>query len=102
MHMCILMRMACALHVHRYDRIILSDLDLCMAEDPLPWLRRHAAAHFLAFNEMAKLRGYRGINCHLALLHPSELMARLVLEHAPHACTHNTCILTCMACAWHV
>lgn len=48
---------------YRYDRIILSDLDLCMAEDPLPWLRRHAASHFIAFNEMAKMRGFRGINC---------------------------------------
>ena len=53
-----------------------------MAEDPLPWLRRHASAHFLAFNEMAKLRGFRGINCHLALLHPTQVMARVVLDKA--------------------
>ena len=71
-----------AWNLTEYDRIILSDLDLCMAEDPLPWLRRHAASHFVAFNEMAKLRGYRGVNCHLALLHPSALMARVVLDKA--------------------
>ncbi len=65
-----------------FDRIILSDLDLCMAEDPLPWLRRHAAAHFVAFSEMAKMRGFRGINVHMALLHPSEVMGRLVLDKA--------------------
>jgi hypothetical protein len=65
-----------------FDRVILSDLDLCVAEDPLPWLRRHASAHFLAFSEMAKMRGFRGINVHLALLHPSELMARVVLDKA--------------------
>lgn len=53
-----------------------------MAEDPLPWLRRHASAHFIAFNEMAKMRGFRGINCHLALLHPSELLGRLVIDKA--------------------
>jgi hypothetical protein len=66
----------------QFDRIILSDLDLCIAEDPLPWLRRHARVHFLAFSEMAKMRGFRGINCHLALLHPSELMGRVVLDKA--------------------
>ena len=71
-----------AWNLTEFDRIILSDLDLCMAEDPLPWLRRHAASHFIAFNEMAKLRGYRGINCHLALLHPGPLIARIVLDKA--------------------
>lgn len=102
-----------AWNLTEFSRIILSDLDLCMAEDPLPWLRRHATSHFIAFNEMgmpahplssslrcrleaclniassslarhptAKLRGFRGINCHLALLHPSELMARVVLDKA--------------------
>ena len=40
---------------------------------------RHASSHFFAFNEMAKLRGYRGINCHLALIHPSDILARVVV-----------------------
>ena len=71
-----------AWNLTEYDRIILSDLDLCVAADPLPWLRRHATANFVAFNEMAKLRGFRGINCHLALLRPSELVARVILDKA--------------------
>ena len=65
-----------------FDRVLLSDLDLCMAEDPLPWLRRHAGAHFVAFSEMAKMRGFRGINVHMALLHPSEVLGRVVLDKA--------------------
>ena len=36
-----------AWNLTKYDRIILSDLDLCMAEDPLPWLREcHVAPEF--------------------------------------------------------
>ena len=31
---------------------------------------------------MAKMRGFRGINVHLALLHPSDVMARIVLDKA--------------------
>ena len=52
-----------AWNMTEWDRIILSDLDLCIAEDPLPWLRRHASSHFIAFNEMSKLRGFRGVLC---------------------------------------
>jgi hypothetical protein len=47
-----------AWNLTEFSRIILSDLDLCMAEDPLPWLRRHAASHFIAFNEMGECATY--------------------------------------------
>ena len=48
MRMCSACPPPCQVHLlawnlTEYDRIILSDLDPCFAEDPPPWLRSHAA-----------------------------------------------------------
>jgi hypothetical protein len=75
-----------AWNLTEFDRIILSDLDLCMAEDPLPWLRRHAAAHFIAFNEMVRRVG----PSHRSL--PSALPSKPALSPQPSALSpqHNS------------
>ena len=56
----------------QYERILVSDSDMCLYQDPLEWLnwQYRLGRHFVAKREIAN-RGYYGINDGLAMIKPS-------------------------------
>ena len=66
----------------------MSDTDVCMREDPAPWMARHVAEYFVADVESGfgrSERGYLGINSHLFFVQPSLTIFRLLIDVARSA-----------------
>jgi len=74
-----------AWNLTEYSRLMVSDTDVCMRQDPLPWMRRHWSEYFVMgqegrFGNMQ--RGYVGLNSHLFFLQPSTLLFRVLTDMA--------------------
>ena len=70
-----------AWNLTQYDRVMVSDTDNCMVEDPVPWMRRHRNHYFVATPQGLD-RPYQGISSHLMYLQPSELVFRMLRDTA--------------------
>ena len=66
-----------------YRRLLLSDSDVLLHEDPSPWMLEHAATYFVATPERA-LRGYPGLNTHLVFLEPNSQVFEILRTSAVH------------------
>jgi alpha-N-acetylglucosamine transferase len=59
-----------AWNMTQYDKIMVSDADACLLEDPLNWTIQHAKHEFIAVDEVAPA-SYTGLNSHLMMITPS-------------------------------
>lgn len=59
-----------AWNMTQYDRIMVSDADACLLEDPLNWTMQHSQHEFIAVDETAPA-SYTGLNSHLMMITPS-------------------------------
>ena len=78
-----------AWNLTRYRRVLHADADVFFLSDPAPWLHRHRNLQFAAINEylgnktnVARERGYDGLNTHLMLLTPSRAVVSILLANA--------------------
>lgn len=73
-----------AWNLTQYRSVLLSDLDVCLLEDPAPWMRAHADEYFVAsqepFGRWPNSRKFLGLNSHLCFLQPSTLLFRLLRD----------------------
>ena len=70
-----------AWNMTQYDRVMVSDTDVCFHEDPVPWMQRYRDEYFVATPEGLD-RPYQGISSHLMYLQPSELVFRMLRDSA--------------------
>ena len=70
-----------AWNLTQYDRVMVSDTDVCMLEDPVPWMLRHQSEYFVATPQGLD-RPYQGISSHFMYLQPSELVFRMLRDSA--------------------
>lgn len=72
-----------AWNLTQYARALVSDSDMCLYQDPLPWLRwQHSRGeHFIAMQELSR-RGYNGINDGLAMIKPNFDVFRILVDLA--------------------
>ena len=73
-----------AWNMTQYARVLLVDADVCVLEDPVPWMERHRSEYFVAarepFGKWPNKRPYLGLNTHMVLLEPSRLLFRLLVD----------------------
>ena len=72
-----------AWNLTQYARALVSDSDMCLYQDPLPWLRwQHSRGeNFVAKQELSR-RGYYGINDGLAMVKPNADVFRILVDLA--------------------
>lgn len=65
-----------------YDRVIVSDSDMCILEDPEPWMAAHLDEQFVApvIPLDQEVRGFLGISSHYMLVRPSLQVARILKD----------------------
>lgn len=62
-----------------YERVMVSDTDVCLESDPLPWMVRHRREYFVATPQRAD-RPYLGISSHFMFLQPDAFAFRLLVD----------------------
>jgi len=70
-----------AWNLTQFDVVLQADADNIFLADPLEWVRAHSDHYFIASHEIVS-RGYEGINSHLMLLQPSNILFRLLADNA--------------------
>ena len=86
----------------KYDRILLSDTDVCILQDPGPWLSVHQRLghYFASTSENSLGRGYQGLNSHLVLVQPEQAVFEMLAAMAstasyiPHTMTEQDVLET--------
>jgi hypothetical protein len=62
-----------------YDRLMVSDTDVCVLEDPVPWMLAHWDEYFVATPQGLD-RPYQGISSHFMFLQPNALVFRMLRD----------------------
>jgi len=79
---------ACTVHklfawnLTQFDRVMVSDTDVCMLEDPVPWMRKNGDRYFVASSNSRWARGYEGFLSALMFLQPSRLVGKILMDSA--------------------
>lgn len=68
-----------AWNMTEYDVLLHTDVDTFFLEDPWPWVQAHADHYFIATHEIAS-RGFEGLNTHMMLLQPSNVVFRMLAD----------------------
>ena len=65
-----------------YKRVMLADSDICLLQDPLPWMHEHRDRYFVANSNGRWARGYEGIGSMLLYLQPDDLVFNMLIDMA--------------------
>ena len=68
-----------AWNMTQYDKIMVSDADACLLEDPLNWTIQHSNHDFIAVDEIAPA-SYTGLNSHLMMITPSTRIFEMLVR----------------------
>lgn len=70
-----------AWNMTQYDRVIMSDTDVCVLEDPYPWMiKQHRNDEYFIALPQGLDRPYQGISSHFVFLQPDALVFRMLRD----------------------